>query len=85
MFKLFFELHLIHLMLALALAVEHVARRGAAAHPAILCHALHQVGGVRDGGRDGGDERVVARHLLLGQQVHAALVGQVVALLQLRL
>jgi len=62
-----------------------MSRDAAPPRTAVLCHALHQVGGVRDGGRDGGDERVVARHLLLGQQVHAALVGQVVALLQLRL
>ena len=67
------------------IVVEHVAGRGAAAHPAVVRHAFHQVGGIRDGGRDGLNERVIARHLLLGQQVDAALVGQVVALLQLRL
>ena len=72
-------------LLALAVAVEHVAGRDVAAHPAILGHALHQVGGIRDGGCDGRNERVVGRHRLLGQQVDAALVGQVVALLQMRL
>jgi len=72
-------------ILALAVAIEHVAGRSTAAHPAILRHAFHQVYGVRDRGRNGRNERVVGRHRLLGQQVDAALVCHVVALLQLRL
>lgn len=74
-----------HLIIALAVAVEHVTGRGTAAHPAVLGHAFHQVGGVGDGGGDGRDERVVVVPALLGQQVDAALVREVVALLQLRL
>ena len=74
-----------HLIIALAVAVEHVTGRGTATHPAVLGHAFHQVGGVGDGGGDGRDERVVVVPALLGQQVDAALVREVVALLQLRL
>ena len=72
-------------ILALTVAVEHVTSGGTAAHPAILRHAFHQVGGIRDGGRNGRDERVIGGHRLLGQQVDAALVRHVIALLQLRL
>jgi len=72
-------------MLALPVAVEHVACGGTTAHPAILCHAFHQVGGIRHGGCNGWDERVIGGHRLLGQQVDAALVRHVIALLQLRL
>jgi len=72
------------LMLALPVTIEHVTSGGTAAHPAILRHAFHQVGRIRHGGCNGRNERVIGGHRLLGQQVDAALVRHVIALLQLR-
>ncbi len=73
------------LVFALAITIVHVPGGCTAAHPAIGRHAFHQVGGIRDGGCDGRNEGIVGGHGLLRKEVDAALVGHVIALLQLGL